>query len=133
MERILSVIRELGPVAVIIDEADAAVGNRGASGDSGTSARVFAQLASQMGDTRYRGKLIWFLMTCRPDLLPIDLKRQGRCEEHIPLFYPQSPDELRAMFMSMAKKSKLELTEAMLPNLNKVPPMSGADIEGILM
>src|SRR5512140_3699707 len=101
MERILSVIRELGPVAVIIDEADAAVGNRGASGDSGTSARVFAQLASQMGDTQYRGKVIWFLLTCRPDLLPIDLKRQGRAEEHIALFYPETPEERLALLRAM--------------------------------
>lgn len=133
MERILSVVRELGPVAVIIDEADAAVGNRGASGDSGTSARVFAQLASQMGDTRYRGKIIWFMLTCRPDLLPIDLKRQGRCEEHIPLFYPQSPDELREMFLSMGKKAKLDLGAESLPDMSKLPALSGADIEAILM
>jgi AAA+ superfamily predicted ATPase len=132
LERILSVVRELGPVAVIIDEADAAVGNRSASGDSGTSARVFAQLASQMGDTRYRGRIIWFLLTCRPDLLPVDLKRQGRCEEHIPLFYPQSPEELRDMFMSMAKKTKVDLSPDALPDLSKTPALSGADIEGVL-
>jgi SpoVK/Ycf46/Vps4 family AAA+-type ATPase len=132
LERILNVVRELGPVAVIIDEADAAVGNRSASGDSGTSARVFAQLASQMGDTRYRGKIIWFLLTCRPDLLPIDLKRQGRCEEHIPLFYPQSPDELREMFIAMGKKLKLELLPETLPDLSTLPSLSGADIEGVL-
>ncbi|MBF0530414.1 MAG: AAA family ATPase, partial [Deltaproteobacteria bacterium] len=63
LEKILNVLRELGPVAVIIDEADAAVGDRAASGDSGTSARVFAQLAGQMGDTRYRGRIIWFMLT----------------------------------------------------------------------
>ncbi len=133
LERILSVVRELGPVAVIIDEADAALGNRGASGDSGTSARVFAQVASQMGDTSYRGRVVWFLLTCRPDLLPVDLKRQGRCEEHIPLFYPQTPDELREMFMAMGKKAKLSLTPESLPDLSHVPPLSGADIEGVLM
>ena len=33
------------------------------------------------------------LLTARPDLLPIDLKRQGRAEVHIPLFYPT--DEAR--------------------------------------
>ena len=132
LERILGVVRELGPVAVIIDEADAAVGNRGATGDSGTSARVFAQLASQMGDTRYRGRVIWFLLTCRPDLLPIDLKRQGRCEEHIPLFYPQSADELRDMFLAMGKKLKLGLKAESLPDLSRVPALSGADIEGVL-
>jgi AAA+ superfamily predicted ATPase len=132
LERILTVLRELGPVAVIIDEADAAVGNRGATGDSGTSARVFAQLASQMGNTEYRGKIIWFLLTCRPDLLPIDLKRQGRCEEHIPLFYPQSKEELKEMFLAMAKKAKIELSADALPDLSKLPPLSGADIEGVL-
>ena len=132
LERVLFVLRELGPVAVIIDEADAAVGNRGASGDSGTSARVFAQLASQMGNTQYRGKVIWFMLTCRPDLLPIDLKRQGRCEEHIPLFYPQTPDELKEMFLSMAKKAKIKLDPAALPDLTKVQSLSGADIEGVL-
>ncbi|GMW01659.1 MAG: ATPase AAA [Candidatus Hydrogenedentota bacterium] len=133
LERILSVVRELGPVAVIIDEADAAVGDRSNSGDSGTSSRVFAQLASQMGDTRYRGKIIWFLLTCRPDLLPIDLKRQGRCEEHIPLFYPQTPDELKDMFRAMSKKAKVALDDATLDEIGKMPPLSGADIEGILM
>lgn len=132
IERILTVLRELGPVAVIVDEADAAVGNRGDSGDAGTSARVFAQLAAQMGDTRYRGKLIWFLLTCRPDLLPVDLKRQGRCEEHIPLFYPQSPGELREMFLAMARKAKIELDEKALPDFAQLPPLSGADIEAIL-
>jgi SpoVK/Ycf46/Vps4 family AAA+-type ATPase len=133
LERILSVVRELGPVAVIVDEADAALGNRGAGGDSGTSARVFAQLASQMGNTHYRGKIIWFLLTCRPDLLPVDLKRQGRCEEHIPLFYPQTPEELREMFMAMARKADVDLDPDALPDLEGLPPLSGADIEGILM
>ncbi len=133
LERILTVVRALGPVAVIVDEADAALGNRGASGDSGTSARVFAQLASQMGNTAYRGKIIWFLLTCRPDLLPIDLKRQGRCEEHIPLFYPQTPDELRDMFAAMARKAQIDLPADALPGLEGLPPLSGADIESILM
>jgi SpoVK/Ycf46/Vps4 family AAA+-type ATPase len=132
LERILNVLRELGPVAVIIDEADAAVGDRNASGDSGTSARVFAQLSSQMGNTAYRGKLIWFMLTCRPDLLPIDLKRQGRCEEHIPLFYPETPEDLHDMFMAMGKKLKLNLSPDSLPDFKKTPALSGADIEGIL-
>ena len=90
-------MRAMGPVVVVIDEADAALGSREAGGDSGTSSRVFSMIASQMGDTRYRGKIVWMLLTCRPDLLPIDLKRQGRAEEHIPLFYPQDEAEVREM------------------------------------
>src|ERR1039458_9691785 len=44
-----------------------------------------------------RGKVIWFLLTCRPDLLPVDLKRQGRAEEHIALFYPDTQEEPLAL------------------------------------
>ncbi len=132
IERILAVVRELGPVAVIVDEADAALGNRSADGDSGTSSRVFAQIASQMGNTQYRGKIIWFLLTCRPDLLPIDLKRQGRCEEHIPLFYPETLDDRIEMFLAMGKKLKLPLDKSALPDLSKIPSLSGADIESVL-
>ena len=95
LEQLLTVLRAMGPVVVVIDEADAALGNRESSGDSGTSGRVFSMIASQMGDTRYRGKLIWMLLTSRPDLLPIDLKRQGRAEVHLPLFNPLDETEVR--------------------------------------
>src|SRR2546430_5240796 len=89
LERVLSLLDAIGPVAVVVDEADAALGSRDTSGaDSGVSERVFASLAAFMGDTRRRGKVIWFLMTSRPDLVPVDLKRQGRAEEHLALFPP---------------------------------------------
>ena len=70
LEKIFNLLKALWPVAVMIDEADAFLGNRDASGDSGTSSRVFASIASFMGNTEYRGKIVWFLLTCRPDLLP---------------------------------------------------------------
>jgi len=112
-EKILNVLKATGPVGVIIDEADAAVGDRD-SHDSGTSKRVFSMLAAQMGDTRYRGHILWFLLTCRPDLLPIDLKRQGRAEVHIPLFYPETPFERRTMLSILAKKCGVKLDEGAL-------------------
>ncbi len=132
LEKILKVLRVMGPVAVIIDEADAMLGNREGGGDSGTSARVFGQFATQMGNTAYRGKIIWFLLTCRPDLLPIDLKRQGRCEVHIPLFYPDSPEEIREVFLVMGKKSKVDIQPEELPEIRPELRLSGADIEGIV-
>jgi SpoVK/Ycf46/Vps4 family AAA+-type ATPase len=133
LERVLSVLRSLGPVVVIIDEADAALGTRHMEGDSGTSSRVFSMIASQMGDTHYRGKIVWMLLTSRPDLLPIDLKRQGRAEVHIPLFYPQDPEEIVEMFLVMGKKNGVALTRDYLPALKPMPPLSGADIESIVL
>ncbi|HEY7233523.1 MAG TPA: AAA family ATPase [Gemmatimonadaceae bacterium] len=132
LERVLSVLRAMGPVMVIIDEADAALGDRDTEGDSGTSSRVFGMIASQMGDTAYRGRILWMLLTARPDLLPIDIKRQGRAEVHIPLFYPMSDDELRQMFSMLAKKLGTVLRLEDVPSIPQRGMLSGADIEGIV-
>lgn len=133
LEMVLGVLRSLGPVVVIVDEADAALGNREASGDSGTSARVFSMIASQMGDTRYRGQIIWMLLTSRPDLLPIDLKRQGRAEIHIPLFYPTKAEDITQMLRMMAKKNKVKITDDAIPSVDPARRLSGADLESIII
>ena len=133
LQHVLTVLRSLGPVVVIVDEADAALGNREADGDSGTSARVFSMIASQMGNTRYRGKIVWMLLTSRPDLLPIDLKRQGRAEVHIPLFYPQEEAEVREMFRVMAGKNRVNLSNDALGSVSADRKLSGADIESVVL
>jgi AAA+ superfamily predicted ATPase len=132
LERVLSLLRAMGPVVVVVDEADAALGSREQDGDSGTSSRVFGMIASQMGDTRYRGRIVWMLLTARPDLLPIDLKRQGRAEVHIPLFYPTDENEIRQMFVILAKKLGSRLSPDDLPAIPQRGHLSGADIEGMV-
>ena len=136
LERILKILSSLTPVGVIIDEADAALGNRDAGGDSGTQNRVFAQIAAFMGDTRNRGKILWFLITCRPDLLPIDLKRQGRAEEHVPLFYPETPGEYDEIYRVMLKKLgvKTSVTDvSAVANEKALMGLSGSDLEAVLV
>ena len=132
LERVLAVLRAMGPVVVVVDEADAALGSREQEGDSGTSSRVFAMIASQMGDSRYRGQIIWMLLTARPDLLPIDLKRQGRAEVHIPLFYPTDEAEIRQMFVILAKKLGSRIAVEDVPSIPQRGHLSGADIEGMV-
>jgi AAA+ superfamily predicted ATPase len=137
LERILAILDAMGPVAVMVDEADAALGNREQAGhDSGVSERVFASLAAFMGDTRRRGRTLWFLMTSRPDLVPVDLKRQGRAEEHIALFPPASPEERATVFEAI----RARLTVPVASGLDPAPifaavhhPMSAADIEAVLV
>lgn len=136
LEKIFTILKAMWPVAVIIDEADAFLGDRDQSGDSGTSNRVFAAIASFMGNTEYRGRIIWFLLTCRPDLLPIDLKRQGRAEEHIALFYPHTEAERDELFQVVAKKCQVDVSglgpfSALLRESAK--HFSGADIEAVLV
>ena len=91
-------------------------------------------IASQMGDTRYRGQIVWMLLTARPDLLPIDLKRQGRAEVHIPLFYPQRRGRRsRRCSAVMASKNKVTLAKDALPEVSADRQLSGADIESIVL
>lgn len=136
LERILKILASLTPVGVIIDEADAALGNREAAGDSGTQNRVFAQIAGFMGDTRNRGRILWFLITCRPDLLPIDLKRQGRAEEHVPLFYPETPAEYDEIYRVMLKKLQIKTDVAEVSSVaaeKALLGLSGSDLEAVLV
>lgn len=134
LEKVLNILKAMAPVAVMIDEADAFLGDRNQDGDSGTSNRIFAQLASFMGNTEYRGKIIWFLITCRPDLLPIDMKRQGRAEEHLALFYPETEAEREALFSTLVKKLSLSIRNFPFQEiLRKFKyDFSGADLEAIL-
>ena len=89
--------------------------------------------SSVRATTEYRGKILWFLITSRPDLLPIDLKRQGRAEEHLALFYPQNEAEYDALFRIMLKKSGLTSAVTSMREVAGDPSgLSGADIEAIL-
>jgi ATP-dependent 26S proteasome regulatory subunit len=88
-----------------------------------------------MGNTEYRGKVIWFLLTCRPDLLPVDLKRQGRAEEHIALFYPDTPEERLALLRAMQRKVGMKPFPPDVEKffMERALSLSGADIEAVLV
>ncbi len=135
LEKVLNILKAMAPVAVMIDEADAFLGDRETEGDSGTSSRVFAQIANFMGNTEYRGKIIWFLITSRPDLLPIDLKRQGRAEEHLALFYPDSIEAKTELFRTLQRKLDIKVKDMPLQDIFRgfKFEVSGADIEAMLV
>ncbi len=134
LEKILSLLQAMTPVAVMIDEADAALGNRDAEGDSGVSKRVFGQIASFMSESKNRGKIIWFLVTARPDLMPIDLKRQGRAEEHLALFYPETKEDREELLKVMMRKTKIKMALKDAPKalVYGARAFSGAEMEAIL-
>ena len=134
LEKIFSVLRALGQVVVFVDEADQASGRRdGGDNDSGLSGRVYAMLAKEMSDTRNRGRIIWVFATSRPDLVEVDLKRQGRLDVHIPLFPPETAAERVALLMAIARKLKVSLTEGDLPPLDDVHGLGGHELEGVLV
>jgi hypothetical protein len=38
--------------------------------------KAMSPIALSVANTGLRGKVIWFLLTCRPDFPPVDLKRR---------------------------------------------------------
>jgi SpoVK/Ycf46/Vps4 family AAA+-type ATPase len=134
LEKIFAILRALGQVVVFVDEADQAAGKReGGDGDSGLSGRVYSMLAKEMSDTNNRGRIIWVFATSRPDLLEVDLKRQGRLDVHIPLFPPETAQEREALLLAIARKLKFPLTADDLPPFTDDMTLGGNELEGVLV
>jgi AAA+ superfamily predicted ATPase len=134
LEKIFSILRALGQVVVFVDEADQAAGKReGSDSDGGLSGRVYAMLAKEMSDTRNRGRIIWVFATSRPDLLEVDLKRQGRLDVHIPMFPPETKEEMHSLFLAVAGKLKVTLAESDIPDIPEKLELGGNEVEGVLV
>jgi SpoVK/Ycf46/Vps4 family AAA+-type ATPase len=137
LERILSVIQAIGQIIVIIDEGDRAFGNQGdGEGDGGTSSRVIGRIKEFMSDTENRGRVVFLLMTNRPDKLDVDIKRAGRLDRKIPFLYPQTPEEVTYILKAQFRKQKVK-TEIQFPKdqslAEPVVGLSNADLEAIVM
>ncbi len=133
-DKVMNIIKAMAPVGVLIDEADTLLGHESKS-SMGQPGGLFARIADFMGNTAYRGKIIWFIATNRPDLIPIDLKRQGRAEEHLALFFPQTDAEIDNLFNILLQKLKLKTSGFSVSKILKKHhlPLSGADLEAILI
>jgi hypothetical protein len=134
LERILAIVQALGYVLVVIDEADRNLGTGDREGDSGTESRVIARLKEFMSDGGHRGKIVFMVLTNRPDKLDTDLKRPGRLDLKIPMFYPETDAQRREIMEAVAKKDGLSLEKVDLgPAAAKTKGYSGADLEGLMV
>ena len=137
LDRILSVIQAIGQVLVIIDEGDRAFGGTSdGDGDGGTSSRVIARIKEFMSDTDNRGRVLFVLMTNRPDKLDIDLKRAGRLDRKIPFLYPQTVDEVLPVLKAQFRKNKVKAVDdlhALRVCAEGMVGYSNADIEALVL
>ena len=137
LEKILNVIRAIGQVVVIIDEGDRAFGNTDGDGDGGTSSRVIARIKEFMSDTSNRGRILFLVMTNRPDKLDVDLKRAGRLDRKIPFLYVQTPEEVELVAKALLRKNKIktdvDLTTIRESFSSKLVGYSNADIEAVIL
>ena len=135
LERVLATVRAMGPIAVIIDESDRSFGSTGDS-DGGTSSRVIARLKEFMSDTENRGKVIFIMMTNRPDKLDTDIKRPGRLDKKIPFFYPQTATERAEILQIIIRRYGADVN--LTPNIwqahcEQIDEYSNADLEALAL
>jgi AAA+ superfamily predicted ATPase len=137
LEKILNVIRAIGQVVVIIDEGDRAFGNTDGEGDGGTSSRVIARIKEFMSDTTNRGRILFLVMTNRPDKLDVDLKRAGRLDRKIPFLYSQTPEEVEGIVRASVRKNRVN-TDVDFAKIRedfsrKLVGYSNADVEAVIL
>jgi SpoVK/Ycf46/Vps4 family AAA+-type ATPase len=137
LEKILNVIKAIGQVVVIIDEGDRAFGNTDGEGDGGTSSRVIARIKEFMSDTSNRGRILFLVMTNRPDKLDVDLKRAGRLDRKIPFLYSQTPEEVENIARASVRKNKVQ-TDVDFSTIRdefsrKLVGYSNADVEAVIL
>lgn len=137
LEKILNVIRAIGQVVVIIDEGDRAFGNMDGEGDGGTSSRVIARIKEFMSDTTNRGRILFLVMTNRPDKLDVDLKRAGRLDRKIPFLYSQTPEEVETVARAQVRKNRINTNVdfALIREgfSTKLVGYSNADVEAVIL
>ena len=134
LEKIFAILRALGQVVVFVDEADQASGRReGGDGDSGLSGRVYSMLAKEMSETRNRGRIIWVFATSRPDLVEVDLKRQGRLDVHIPLFPPETAGRARGAAAGDRQEAQAAADSRGSAAIHRRCDPGGNELEGVLV
>ncbi len=137
LEKILTVIKAIGQVVVIIDEGDRAFGSTDSDGDGGTSSRVIARIKEFMSDTSNRGRILFLVMTNRPDKLDVDLKRAGRLDRKIPFLYSQTPEEVEHVAAALVKKNRIATSvdfAAIRAGFSaKLVGYSNADVEAVIL
>jgi AAA+ superfamily predicted ATPase len=137
LEKVLGMVKSLGPIVLIIDEGDRSFGGQSEDSDGGTSSRVIARLKEFMSDPDNRGRVLFILMTNRPDKLDIDIKRAGRLDRKIPFFYAQVAVEveqvLQALFKRYAIASDIDWNSARERTSAALVGYSNADIEAVVL
>jgi SpoVK/Ycf46/Vps4 family AAA+-type ATPase len=135
-EKILTVLKALGEVIVVIDEAERVIGNAEDSDTDPTASRVKAKLKEFMSDTSHRGRIMFFLMTNRPDLIDVDLKRAGRIDLKIPFFYPDSEEQIEQVAAATIRKEKyaqnMDLASMREKFSKRLVGYSNADVSEVL-
>jgi hypothetical protein len=91
-EAFSSGLAAFGRILVVVDEAHVAFGSMHDRQTHETEARLASHMIRMIDDLPNRSRIVWALITTRPDLLDPDFVRAGRCSLFVPIFDPEGAD-----------------------------------------
>lgn len=106
-EMVRRYIEIYGKVAILVDEAHAAFGSIHSGDTHETEKRLMANIIKMMSDKGLLSKVVWCLMTTRPDLLDPDVL--SRAPKQIPIFDLEG-DDRREFFESMFRSKGIHIS-----------------------
>lgn len=120
----------LGKVLILIDEAHTSFGSVHSKDTHETEKRLAGNVIKLMGDPSLRGKILWALMTSRPDELDPDVK--SRAPIQIPIFDLEGGDR-RQFVAEMLHRKKVECADTELNLImERTPYYSARDYDNFV-
>lgn len=118
-------------VAIIFDEADTDLGDvRNDPHSHEVERRLYGKINAMMSDKRNLGKILWVLMTARPDKLGADIR--SRCLVKVPIFDLTGDDRKKYLEKQLLRR-EIVLPE---PELNllfdRTLKYSNRDLDGLI-
>jgi AAA+ superfamily predicted ATPase len=104
-------IATFGKILILVDEAHTAFGSVHSSQTHQTEQRLSGNIIKMMGDPRYLGKVLWGMMTSRPDELDPDIK--SRAPIQVPIFDLEG-DERKEFVRELFRRKNILPAEAEL-------------------
>ena len=107
-------IQTFGKILILVDEAHTAFGSIHSGETHKTEKRLSGNIIKMMGDPSFFGKVLWGLMTSRPDELDPDIK--SRSPIQIPIFDLEGADR-RRFVLEMFGQKDIELADEELDRI----------------
>ncbi len=111
LNRVLDLLSDMYPVIVFVDEIDAALGTReatGGGGGGGVEQRIFQRILEFMAMDEHRGRVLWVAASNRPD--NIDAALLSRFDLVIPFLLPNEVARREMITRSFADAKKIGYT-----------------------
>src|SRR5262249_21765158 len=113
-EKLLLRIKTYGKILILVDEAHTAFGSVHASGPQDVEKRLAGNIIKMMGDRSLYGKVLWGLMSSRPDELDPDVK--SRAPIQVPLFDLEG-DERKQYVVKLFARKKISIADEDMPKV----------------